>query len=159
EGYPDLYDYDVYIGLPADEAIGIWDIMSGGFVHPSPFLKETGTGIPRIGTDHDPWIDATELREVLVPFTPQDIFLPDFAFNASSSAYYFQNPNNEDERFYFWRLTRVIPQNPNQINFSKILPGDGVMIQHRSEEHTSELQSRENLVCRLLLEKKKKKKK
>src|SRR5690606_41845169 len=29
----------------------------------------------------------------------------------------------------------------------------------RSEEHTSELQSRENLVCRLLLEKKKKRKK
>src|SRR5690606_39902194 len=29
----------------------------------------------------------------------------------------------------------------------------------RSEEHTSELQSRENLVCRLLLEKKKQKKK
>src|SRR5690606_39653081 len=28
----------------------------------------------------------------------------------------------------------------------------------RSEEHTSELQSRENLVCRLLLEKKKKQK-
>src|SRR5690606_41273500 len=29
-------------------------------------------------------------------------------------------------------------------------------VQARSEEHTSELQSRENLVCRLLLEKKKK---
>src|SRR2546430_7867735 len=29
---------------------------------------------------------------------------------------------------------------------------------HRSEEHTSELQSQSNLVCRLLLEKKKKKK-
>src|SRR5690554_6988135 len=29
---------------------------------------------------------------------------------------------------------------------------------HRSEEHTSELQSRPHLVCRLLLEKKKKKK-
>src|SRR5690606_41615800 len=29
-------------------------------------------------------------------------------------------------------------------------------IENRSEEHTSELQSRENLVCRLLLEKKKK---
>src|SRR5690606_32258882 len=28
-------------------------------------------------------------------------------------------------------------------------------IKHRSEEHTSELQSRENLVCRLLLEKEK----
>src|SRR5437588_6618205 len=31
--------------------------------------------------------------------------------------------------------------------------------QHRSEEHTSELQSHSDLVCRLLLEKKKKKKK
>src|SRR2546422_7772603 len=30
-------------------------------------------------------------------------------------------------------------------------------VQHRSEEHTSELQSRLHLVCRLLLEKKKKK--
>src|SRR5690606_41691091 len=29
----------------------------------------------------------------------------------------------------------------------------GTSLQYRSEEHTSELQSRENLVCRLLLEK------
>src|SRR5690606_42000383 len=43
-------------------------------------------------------------------------------------------------------------------------PADAVQAQplagqaalHRSEEHTSELQSRENLVCRLLLEKKNK---
>src|SRR5690606_39507630 len=34
-----------------------------------------------------------------------------------------------------------------------LLPG--ALMQYRSEEHTSELQSRENLVCRLLLEKKK----
>src|SRR2546427_8915708 len=33
----------------------------------------------------------------------------------------------------------------------------GLPITHRSEEHTSELQSQSNLVCRLLLEKKKKK--
>src|SRR5690242_21593098 len=33
----------------------------------------------------------------------------------------------------------------------------GLAIQNRSEEHTSELQSHVNLVCRLLLEKKKKK--
>src|SRR5690606_40070057 len=31
---------------------------------------------------------------------------------------------------------------------------DNTYINYRSEEHTSELQSRENLVCRLLLEKK-----
>src|SRR5690606_32318859 len=40
---------------------------------------------------------------------------------------------------------------PNPDFFTAILYG-------RSEEHTSELQSRENLVCRLLLEKKKTKK-
>src|SRR5690606_39660630 len=40
------------------------------------------------------------------------------------------------------------------------LPAISIITSHedrRSEEHTSELQSRENLVCRLLLEKKKKK--
>src|SRR5690606_39748953 len=34
--------------------------------------------------------------------------------------------------------------------------GPNTILSMRSEEHTSELQSRENLVCRLLLEKKKK---
>src|SRR5690606_40945901 len=38
----------------------------------------------------------------------------------------------------------------------KIAPADWSRHLGRSEEHTSELQSRENLVCRLLLEKKKK---
>src|SRR2546430_4467437 len=33
---------------------------------------------------------------------------------------------------------------------------DRLFLLHRSEEHTSELQSQSNLVCRLLLEKKKK---
>src|SRR3712207_7873502 len=37
----------------------------------------------------------------------------------------------------------------------KTVKGRTVMMQHRSEEHTSELQSRQYLVCRLLLEKKK----
>src|SRR5436309_12618083 len=42
-------------------------------------------------------------------------------------------------------IVGVAPQ-----DFQGTTLGDG----HRSEEHTSELQSRENLVCRLLLEKK-----
>src|SRR5690606_41874708 len=37
------------------------------------------------------------------------------------------------------------------MTMAEVLPAD-----NRSEEHTSELQSRENLVCRLLLERKKK---
>src|SRR5690606_41007309 len=35
------------------------------------------------------------------------------------------------------------------------IPDRRILLKKRSEEHTSELQSRENLVCRLLLEKKK----
>src|SRR5690606_41497142 len=48
------------------------------------------------------------------------------------------------------------PQGPAAGHAGGQLPGGGGAAGHdRSEEHTSELQSRENLVCRLLLEKKK----
>src|SRR3712207_8495474 len=40
--------------------------------------------------------------------------------------------------------------------FSSQIRGDMILVNTRSEEHTSELQSRQYLVCRLLLEKKKK---
>src|SRR5690606_42063373 len=46
------------------------------------------------------------------------------------------------------------------IQYQSVIEEHQAVRQHagvRSEEHTSELQSRENLVCRLLLEKKKKK--
>src|SRR5690554_7295985 len=43
--------------------------------------------------------------------------------------------------------------------FGSIRESEQVINKVRSEEHTSELQSRPHLVCRLLLEKKKKKKK
>src|SRR3712207_8966306 len=39
-------------------------------------------------------------------------------------------------------------------NRIQIFSSDGTFIKERSEEHTSELQSRQYLVCRLLLEKK-----
>src|SRR5688572_31148370 len=42
---------------------------------------------------------------------------------------------------------------------SRRRPPSGIARRERSEEHTSELQSQSNLVCRLLLEKKKKKNK
>src|SRR5688572_32148791 len=41
------------------------------------------------------------------------------------------------------------------ISYSEVLVGDVYLQVKRSEEHTSELQSQSNLVCRLLLEKKK----
>src|SRR5436309_7635627 len=53
------------------------------------------------------------------------------------------------------------PRNESAASVTMTTPSMSVAstIDERSEEHTSELQSRENLVCRLLLEKKKKKKK
>src|SRR2546427_12164418 len=39
----------------------------------------------------------------------------------------------------------------------RVRAGATLLAEYRSEEHTSELQSQSNLVCRLLLEKKKKK--
>src|SRR5690606_17243294 len=63
-----------------------------------------------------------------------------------------------------WATTRTVsgrrsgtaPQRPHV--FMPTPTSTVQVVQHtaRSEEHTSELQSRENLVCRLLLEKKKK---
>src|SRR2546430_6063709 len=44
------------------------------------------------------------------------------------------------------------------MGFAYLGLGSGGVVAPRSEEHTSELQSQSNLVCRLLLEKKKKKK-
>src|SRR5690606_40484724 len=54
-----------------------------------------------------------------------------------------KEPNNRT----FKSKVEVVPQ-----NFA--LNTRGLAVATRSEEHTSELQSRENLVCRLLLEKK-----
>src|SRR5688572_31252730 len=48
----------------------------------------------------------------------------------------------------------VVPRTP-ELRFVLLKPVQSVPL--RSEEHTSELQSQSNLVCRLLLEKKKKK--
>src|SRR5690606_41046656 len=50
-------------------------------------------------------------------------------------------------------LLRSYPATPRSIYFATTSPA--YLDKTRSEEHTSELQSRENLVCRLLLEKKK----
>src|SRR5258707_8525437 len=59
-----------------------------------------------------------------------------------------------------FRSITVIPDAPGvgraQQQQIQVAQGKEHPSQHRSEEHTSELQSRQYLVCRLLLEKKKK---
>ncbi|GJM26463.1 MAG: hypothetical protein DHS20C16_28780 [Phycisphaerae bacterium] len=151
ERYPDLYDYDVYLdgqGI-VDIPVGGWDIMAGGLVHPSPVLKEKfvgqggplETGIPlAVGTAHAPWIEVTDLTDVLEPLIPTVIEIPDFALEPTNSVFYYQNRGNNadpqlEERFYFWRLTDNDPMDlggvgGNVINFSRNAPGEGLLIMH-----------------------------
>src|SRR5690606_40944411 len=63
------------------------------------------------------------------------------------------NPSNNSYFYPSASLSYVFTDHlelPSWINMGKL------RLSRRSEEHTSELQSRENLVCRLLLEKKNK---
>src|SRR2546430_10275528 len=53
-------------------------------------------------------------------------------------------------------FARQLPPNHPNLLRSKLSTGGTLFHLPRSEEHTSELQSQSNLVCRLLLEKKKK---
>src|SRR5206468_4926189 len=62
-------------------------------------------------------------------------------------------PNMKQEA---WRFTSVAPIAEGSFELAQ--PPARTPKLDRSEEHTSELQSRSDLVCRLLLEKKKKKK-
>src|SRR5699024_12680776 len=62
---------------------------------------------------------------------------------------------NIDELLNGW-IVFVFFAYRNQVNKSGILFNENRVFSRRSEEHTSELQSRFDLVCRLLLEKKKK---
>src|SRR2546430_4051607 len=68
--------------------------------------------------------------------------------------------------WYVWSALGMYPETPGTANLALASPlftravitstnGHTITINARSEEHTSELQSQSNLVCRLLLEKKK----
>src|SRR5690606_41462686 len=87
------------------------------------------------------------LRSTLFPYTTLFRSLIPASFALISSA-------------ISWAVRSRSEKSSNTMN---TVPTFGVLVpcnalKPRSEEHTSELQSRENLVCRLLLEKKKKKK-
>src|SRR5690606_39940854 len=94
-------------------------------------------------------------------------YLPFLESNIEESAKYTWLPFRQRKDFVFignflhepnWHTVQVLKK---QIwpKIRKLLPEAELHIYgayaSRSEEHTSELQSRENLVCRLLLEKKK----
>src|SRR5690349_6484722 len=87
--------------------------------------------------------DVTKLRPHLLPFLP-DVVACNGRFSAGRMGQAAQHPNSR-------RLTGAV--SPKKSEDCARNDGEGNF--PRSEEHTSELQSRRDLVCRLLLEKKK----
>src|SRR5690606_40506022 len=61
----------------------------------------------------------------------------------------------EGHRWIDMRRWGLLDQLPKDREGDGVAASFPIPVNERSEEHTSELQSRENLVCRLLLEKKK----
>src|SRR5690606_39901387 len=64
--------------------------------------------------------------------------------------------STEEQKKEALDLLNFLQQHNFNAAILQVRPQADALYQSRSEEHTSELQSRENLVCRLLLEKKKK---
>src|SRR5438093_8692541 len=86
---------------------------------------------------------------LMIPRPPRSTLFPyTTLFRSLEPPHFFANNANSAVRRDLWE----------QHAFDEHLPGleDIEWVKHRSEEHTSELQSLTNLVCRLLLEKKKK---
>src|SRR5260221_8126260 len=89
-------------------------------------------------------------RSTLFPYTT--------LFRSSHIAVYAAAPA-KSERFYVHDLGGVKgtdPENARGVRYYFAPTQFVEVVTHRSEEHTSELQSHSDLVCRLLLEKKKK---
>src|SRR5690606_34216084 len=63
--------------------------------------------------------------------------------------------NQVQQQLIRYQVNNGVKLYGDQFAFGTIQNGVYILNSKRSEEHTSELQSRENLVCRLLLEKKK----
>src|SRR5690625_7910174 len=96
-------------------------------------------------------LSAMQTRTLSFSFVPSSnvLFLPVFLFN---------DPATTD--IYTLSLHDALPISRKASSYTALRLGNTrlrtIFLTHRSEEHTSELQSRGHLVCRLLLEKKKK---
>src|SRR5258708_28950147 len=89
-------------------------------------------------------------RSTLFPYTT--LFRSIYADSVdANSAFSHESLQKYMPSLYAQGRLRVKP-----IRRSETVEISGTQMRHRSEEHTSELQSPDHLVCRLLLEKKKK---
>src|SRR5258708_15145703 len=80
-----------------------------------------------------------------------ELFTPNYEHHDASSPDFGRGPESEKKRAALYRT--AFPD--LQLTIEDIIAEGQTVMARRSEEHTSELQSPDHLVCRLLLEKKK----
>src|SRR5438093_5703919 len=93
---------------------------------------------------------------LMLPLPPRSTLFPYTTLFRSNAVIWKPASSTVFSNYHIMKLFEAAGLPPGVINF---VPGNASTISDvllRSEEHTSELQSLTNLVCRLLLEKKKK---
>src|SRR5205085_11830969 len=109
------------------------------------------------GTGAGRYVDVISgLNSIVAAKQKYNIRVLNLSFGAPPHSYYWNDPLNQAV-MAAWRagievVTAAGNEGPKPMSID--VPGN-VPTTMRSEEHTSELQSQSNLVCRLLLEKKK----
>src|SRR5690606_40437628 len=101
--------------------------------------------------DYEDLLISMEEHPVQTDLTFITLLKQKFAFGRIDDELIHHLIATENDKSSLQEMLQIVQQFPTK--------SDMIQNQHptpRSEEHTSELQSRENLVCRLLLEKKKK---
>src|SRR3712207_8337873 len=80
-----------------------------------------------------------------------------FPYTTLFRSFFRTTPNSDTQTLDFFTFLRQVREKMNaKIERIAVVHENTLWGESRSEEHTSELQSRQYLVCRLLLEKKKK---
>src|SRR5690625_1272107 len=93
------------------------------------------------------------LQHFVIETTGKDIYDQKYVFKGESKANRLRAFWEIESNYLVSTLLKALIEYWSEIQIQDIPIGDTFL---RSEEHTSELQSRGHLVCRLLLEKKKK---
>src|SRR5690606_30594304 len=155
-------DHILDVGKGIDTNIGITEGLAGREVDNDAFI---GTGIYNgviVGAAIDDIVTPAMARDDgIVAAIAEDLIV----IRAANQKIVAGTPNNERRSAGFRSIKDVVARAAGEEDIGRPIRGYRqaaawieVIQCNRSEEHTSELQSRENLVCRLLLEKKNKKK-
>src|SRR5690606_39783192 len=153
--------YNEYVeGLVPRSWRGWWDYGTGALGDLGCHLLEAPFAV--LGLKYPTDVQAT-VGSVYTDFGTRGYFADSCPPSSYATLTFPKTERTQSEVKLHWMDGGIKPARPDELEPDEIM-GDGnsgilfvgtkgkMMASERSEEHTSELQSRENLVCRLLLE-------